>query len=181
MLLRSSCLKDAHIIFHRCGIFFIHSFFLLLFPSPILISRRLDVYHYYHTWCANLQCRSETPGYSWNTGRKTYAKKSLSAHHSTTLSGYIFAAKAYIENQKKNVLNSNISSTCPHNVVKFGPQRLRSVGGFWAPYLANFNRFRVLASLLHRRSTEVNQTLHDVWPSSGLVYSIWTFLWALPT
>jgi len=36
---------------------------------------------------------------------------------------------------------------------------------------ANFNGFRVLASLLHqRRSTEVNQTLHDVWPSLGLVH-----------
>jgi len=32
---------------------------------------------------------------------------------------------------------------------------------------ANFNRFRVLASLLHRRSSpESNQTLHDVWPRS---------------
>ena len=38
---------------------------------------------------------------------------------------------------------------------------------------ANFN---VLASLLQRRlSTEVNQTLHDVWPSAGLVYYIYTF------
>ena len=36
---------------------------------------------------------------------------------------------------------------------------------------ANFNGFRVLASLLHRcRSTEVSQTLHDVWPSPGLVH-----------
>ena len=35
---------------------------------------------------------------------------------------------------------------------------------------ANFNGFHVLASLLQqRRSTEVNQTLHDVWPLSGLV------------
>jgi len=35
----------------------------------------------------------------------------------------------------------------------------------------NFNGFRVLASLLHQhRSTEVNQTLHGVWPSSGLVH-----------
>jgi len=37
--------------------------------------------------------------------------------------------------------------------------------------LANFNGFLVLASLLHRRrSTEVNQTLHDVWPSPRLVH-----------
>jgi len=35
---------------------------------------------------------------------------------------------------------------------------------------ANFNGFRVLASLLQRRrSAEANQTLHDVWPSPALV------------
>ena len=39
---------------------------------------------------------------------------------------------------------------------------------------ANFNGFRVLGALLHRhRSTEVNQTLHDVWPSPGLVHYIY--------
>jgi len=37
-----------------------------------------------------------------------------------TLSGGIFATKAYIDNRKKNLLNSNISSTCPHNMVNFG-------------------------------------------------------------
>jgi len=36
---------------------------------------------------------------------------------------------------------------------------------------ANFNGFRVLASLLHRRrSTEVNHALYNVWPSPGLVH-----------
>ena len=40
---------------------------------------------------------------------------------------------------------------------------------------ANFNGFRVLASLLKRcRSPEANQTLHDVWPSHGW-YTIFTF------
>jgi len=38
---------------------------------------------------------------------------------------------------------------------------------------ANFNWFRLLALLLHqRRSTEVNKTLQDVWPSPGLVHYI---------
>ena len=38
---------------------------------------------------------------------------------------------------------------------------------------SNFNGFRVLALLLQQsRSTEVNQTLHDVWPSPGLVQYI---------
>ena len=37
---------------------------------------------------------------------------------------------------------------------------------------SNFNRFRVLDSLLQRRrSTEVNQTLHDLWWSPGLVHA----------
>jgi len=40
----------------------------------------------------------------------------------------------------------------------------------------NFNRFRVLASSLQRRrSPEANQTLHDVWPSPGLVHYIYIF------
>jgi len=42
--------------------------------------------------------------------------------------------------------------------------------------LANFNGFRVLASLLdRRRSMDVNQTLHDVSPSPWLVHYIHIF------
>jgi len=41
--------------------------------------------------------------------------------------------------------------------------------------------FRHLASLLHRRrSMDVNQTLHDVWPSSGLVHYVYTFEGHMP-
>jgi len=56
---------------------------------------------------------------------------------------------------------------CPHNMANLGP--LTAEIGWWVwGTPANFNGFRVLASLLHRRlSTEVNQTLHDVWPSPG--------------
>jgi len=36
-----------------------------------------------------------------NTGRKKIAQNSQSGHHRTILSGYIFATKAYIDNQKK--------------------------------------------------------------------------------
>ena len=52
-----------------------------------------------------------------NTG----CKKSPSVHHRTMLSDCMFATKACINNQKKNLLNSNISSTCPHNTVNFRP------------------------------------------------------------
>ena len=37
-------------------------------------------------------------------------QKSPSGHHRTTLSGYIFTTKARIDNRKKNLLSSNISS-----------------------------------------------------------------------
>jgi len=44
---------------------------------------------------------------------------------------------------------------------------------------ANFNRFQVLGSLLHRcRSTEVNQTLHVVWPSPWMVH-LYIHFWGL--
>jgi len=44
-----------------------------------------------------------------------------------------------------------------------------------------FQRVSRLASLLHRRhSTEVNQTLHDVWPSPGLVHYIYIFRGSCP-
>jgi len=46
-------------------------------------------------------------------------KNSLVSHHRTTLSGYIFASKACIDNRKKNSLSSNISSTGPCNMLKF--------------------------------------------------------------
>jgi len=70
---------------------------------------------------------------------------------------------------EKNLLNTNISSTCPHNMVNFGPLTVEIDRWVWGTP-ANLNGFHILASLLHQRcSMEVNQTLHDVWPSPGLV------------
>jgi len=105
-----------------------------------------------------------------NTGRQKIAKNSPSGHHRTTLSACrsIFATKAFIDN-RKSVLNSNIFSTCLHNIVNFGPLTAEICWRVWGTP-AYFNGFRVLASLLQRRrSTEVNQTLHDVWPSPALI------------
>ena len=48
----------------------------------------------------------------------------------------------------KNLLSSNISSTCPHNMVNFGPLAAEIVSLVWGTP-ANFNRFRVLAALVH--------------------------------
>jgi len=99
-----------------------------------------------------------------NTGRKKFSKiqNSSSAHHRTRLSGCIFATKACIDNRKKTFLNSNIFYTCSYNMMNFGPLTAEIGWRVWG-IPANFNGFRVLASFLHRRrSTEVNQTLHDI-------------------
>jgi len=70
----------------------------------------------------------------------------------------------------KKLLNSNISSTCSHNMANFGLLTAEIGSGVWGTS-ANFNGFRVLPSLLQRRrSPEANQTLHSVWPSHGLVH-----------
>jgi len=46
------------------------------------------------------------------------------------------------------MLSSNISSTCPHNMVNFGSLAAEIVSLVWGTP-ANFNGFRVLAALLH--------------------------------
>ena len=70
----------------------------------------------------------------WNGSLKTQdakiAKNSLSGHHRTTLSGHIFATKARINN-RKNLLNSNASPTCPHNMVNFGPLAAETCWRVW--------------------------------------------------
>jgi len=105
-----------------------------------------------------------------NTG----CKKSPSVHNCTTLSGYIFATKARIDNRKKNLLNSNISPACPLNMVNFSPLAAE-IGSFVWGTPVNFNGFRVLASLLRRRrSTEANQTARCL-AVSWLVHYIYIF------
>jgi len=133
------CVADADIIFLSC---------FYLFSSPNLSGHRLDVYHTstHHVvlvWIYNTgrKCAAQA---RW----KCMTKKSPSGHHCTTLSGYIFKIlpdkvvqwcpdgvfgscistepEQHIFTTKattigKNLLNSNVSPTCPHNMVNFGP------------------------------------------------------------
>jgi len=69
-----------------------------------------------------------------------------------------------------------MSSTCPHNITNFGLLTAEMCWRVWGTP-ANFDGF---ASLLLRRSTEANQTLHDVWPSPGLLHYIYTFWGSCP-
>jgi len=52
------------------------------------------------------------------------AKNSPSGHHYTTLSGYIFATKAYIDNRKKLVKQQYF----PHMSLQYG--ELRPTSGY---------------------------------------------------
>jgi len=116
------------------------------------------------------------------------AKKSQSGYDRTTLPCYIFATKACIDNRKK-LVNSNISSMCPHNMGNFGPLAAEIDSGVRGTR-ANFNGFRVLAVLLHgtlvvgvnqtlRRWTEgatcIRQGGHHVghWPTFSLFIYLW--------
>jgi len=95
------------------------------------------------------------------------AKNSPSGHHRTTLSGYIFATKARIDN-RKNLISSNISSTRPHNMVNFGPLAAEIGLVVWGTP-ANFKGFRVLAALLHGTLVVgVSQTLRRL--TEGATY-----------
>ena len=95
------------------------------FSSPNLSRRRLDVCHtsthgvaLVRISDAGLKRAARAP---WKCRMQKSGQKSPSGHHRTTLLGYIFATKARIDNWKKNLLSSNMSSTCPHNMVNFGP------------------------------------------------------------
>jgi len=142
--------RADHYIF---ALWFLSFFFLLFFlSSPNLSRRELDVYHTSTHGVAlvriqNAGLKPAACGSLKNTGRKKSRQKSPSGHHRTNLSGYIFATKACIDNRKK-MLSSNISSTCPHNMMNFGPLAAEIDPVVWGTP-ANFNEFRVLAALLH--------------------------------
>jgi len=143
--LRSRC---GHYIL-PCG-FFLSSCFLSL---PNLSGRRTGCLPYFHTWCglsANLECRSEMcrKRLPENTGRK----KSLSGHHRTTLSGYIFATKARINNRKKHLLRRNICPTCPYNMGNFGLLTAEIVSLVWGTP-PSFNGFLRLGRVTARNSS----------------------------
>jgi len=81
-----------------------------------------------------------------NTGRKKVAKN----RHLGTIAQLCWAISSQLRHVStigKNVLSTNMSSTCPHNMVNFGPLTAELVLTIWGTP-ANFNWFRVLAALL---------------------------------
>jgi len=83
----------------------------------------------------------------------------------------IFTTKACNVIRKKNLLDQYLL----HMSSQYAGLSPLMAGIDWWVWgtPSTFSGFHALASLLHRRrSTEVNRTLHDVWPSPGLVHHI---------
>ena len=99
---------------------FLSSIFFF-FPSFNLSGRRLDVYHTSTHGAALVRIQNACLKCCTRLAENTGRKKSPCWQHRTTLSGYIFAAKACMDN-RKTVLNINTSSTRPHNMVNLGLQ-----------------------------------------------------------
>jgi len=139
--------------------------------SPILCRHRLDVYYTRCSFIANLEGMSKM---CWtrldeNTGRKKIAKNSPSVRHRTNLSGCISQLR-HLSTIGKNLLNSNISSTCSHNMVNFGPLAAGIGLPVWSTP-ANLDGFRA-----QRMSTKLCTMFGRLlgW------YTIHTFLGLLP-
>ena len=95
----------------------------------------------------------------------------------------------------KKLLISNISSTCFHSMVSFGPLAAEIISLVWGTP-GNFNGFRVLAALRHgtpvlgvsqtlrhwtEGATYIRQGSHDVghWPTFLVVFSFFITLFCL--
>jgi len=150
---------------HSCSFYLSSfSFFFLDYAQP----SHIGCLPYFHTCCglsANLECRSEICCTRLAEIQDAKRQKCAICVLSHNFVG------PYIRNQghMDKLLNSNVSSTCPHNMADFDPLTAEIGSVVWGTP-ANFNGFRVLPSLLQRRrSPEANQILHDVWPPPGLV------------
>jgi len=112
----------------------------------------------------------------WKYRMQKWCQKSPSGNYRTTLSG------CRLSSQLRHVSTIGEKLVKQQYLVQTFPQygELRRTNGWdllvGLGHPCKFNGFRVLASLLQRRrSPEANQTLHDVWPSPGLVHYIYTF------
>jgi len=99
---------------------------------------------------ANLECMSEMccTRLAKNTGRKMAQKN----HRVRTIAQICRAISSQLRHvltiRKKDLLNSNISSTRPHNMVNFCPLTPEIGSGVWGSP-ANLNGFRVSSVSLH--------------------------------
>jgi len=113
--------------------FLLSSFFI---SSPNLSGRTLDVYY---TSTHGLKCAA-CGSLKYRTQK--WRKNSPSGHYRTTLSGYIFAIKACIDNQKKLVKQQYLS----HMYIQYG-ERLPTSGWHRFVSLGHPSKFHWLSRL----------------------------------
>jgi len=145
LIVAALCNRAGHYIF---ALWFVSFFNLSSFFLAESQRSQSGCVPYFYTWCglsANLECRSEMccTRLAGNTGRKN--------RHFGTIAQICRAISSelrHVSTIGKNMLNSNTSSTCPDNMVNFGPLTAEIGSRVWGTP-ANFNRFCVLAALLH--------------------------------
>jgi len=93
--------RAGHYIF-ALWFLYLSSSFYLIFSSPNLSRRRLDVYH-------------------TSTDDVALVRNSRWSETCCTRLAENSGCTNLPKNLKKNLLSSNISSTCPHNMANFGP------------------------------------------------------------
>jgi len=123
------------IIFLSCGIFLL-SFFLLFF---LALSQRSQIgcLTYFRKWCglsANLvlecmsyMCCTRLAGNAGPKKSPKIGRLGNIAHLCRAISSQL----RHVSTIGKNLLNSNISPTCPHNMVNFGPLVAEIVSLVW--------------------------------------------------
>ena len=84
----------------------------------------------------------------WKCRTQKIAKKSPSGHHLTTCRATSSKLRHVLIIGKKNLLSSNVSCTCLHNMANFGLLAAEICWQVWGTP-ANFSGFRIFASLLH--------------------------------
>ena len=72
---------------------------------------------------------------------------------------------------KKNLLDTNTSSTCRHNMVNCGLLTAEIRWRVWGTP-ANFNKFRVLAALLHGKLCDVEQRAPPIFGRAAITLGI---------
>jgi len=100
------CVEDADTIFSSCGfLYLLSSSSSFLFPHLISVVgdwMSTILLHMVWPYCEfRMQVWNMLRAACWKYRMQKIAKKSPSGHHPTTLSGYIFATKACIDNREK--------------------------------------------------------------------------------
>jgi len=152
-----------------------------LFSSPILSGRRL---HVYHAWCglsANLECMSENVLHAarWKYSTQKLRKKLPSAHHRTSLLGYIFVTKAHIDNRKKSIKQQYLLHMAP----QYGERRPNGWDRFGSMgHPSKFQRVSRLGFVTAPTSLSGGQPNFSrclAISCAGTLYPVYTFLGAL--